>query len=75
MIPPGTMKDKTPTSFDFRITGTQLVFWYQTGGKFNAMLTEHWPPTPFGEEEAQRLITDLEGLYATYVQLYPKVIS
>jgi hypothetical protein len=70
----GTMKDKTPTSFDFRITGTQLVFWYQTGGKFKCYANRALAAYTFGEEEAQRLITDLEGLYATYVQLYPKVI-
>lgn len=69
----GTMKDKTPTSFDFRITGTQLVFWYQSGGKFKCYANRQLAVYTFGEEEAQRLITDLEGLYARYVQLYPRV--
>ena len=68
----GTVKDKTPSGFDFRVTGTQLEFWYETNGKFKCYAPGSLPGS-FSRDDAQRLLSDLESLYASYVTTYPKV--
>lgn len=68
----GTVKDKTPSGFDFRVTGTQLEFWYETNGKFKCYAPGSLSGS-FRRDDAQRLLSDLESLYASYVTTYSKV--